>query len=421
VSHPARNVRVEVIDTLTMTVLSTDTTNENGEYRVLVDVGPNPRAVRVQALAASASAFVHPLLDLNLRRQLSSVITLNPGESIGVDLAGEGETDSNEPFSIIDAIHAIQPYVRRLRGAALPPVEVVYPAENTAFDPVTKRLRLRQYERWDWDVILHEYGHYVSLVDNLAKHPGGNHLACENLGSRMPKDDALRLAWGEGWPTYFSISGQLAEGLSTLGIPHVGDSWFQDTQDTNEDFDLRSEGGMRCPGEDNEVSTSRVLFDLEDGVADYDSVALGIKAVFDTLVSAHAHTLGEGIGRFLLHASREDSIRFGAILAWNLISPVATAPANGSPIAKTPSTFQWQGTLTAFGNNRFVVRFFDATGRKVLESPPLGGEEYTPSSTDWAVLRATTGFPITWIVYVENPENPATGPYPSGPRILTSP
>jgi hypothetical protein len=337
VSHPVRNVRVEVIDTLTRAVVSVrpDTTDENGEYQILVNVGPNPRAVLVRAPAVSSSAFVHPLLCTEPWELSLKGFTLNPGESVRVDLDGKGETESNEAFSIIDAIHAIQPYVRTLRGAALPRVEVVFPAEQTVFDPATRVLRLELYDPWDWDVILHEFGHYLSRVENLANHPGGEYLLTENLSRTMSRGDALLMAWGEGWPTYFSISAQLAEGLAALDIPNVGDSWFKDMQDTRDTFDLASGDGIPSVGEDNVVSTSRVLFDLEDGVADYDSVALGAKAVFDTLVSVRAHTLREGIRRFLLHASQEDSIRFGAILARNHISPAIAAMADESPIDAT--------------------------------------------------------------------------------------
>jgi hypothetical protein len=89
------------------------------------------------------------------------------------------------------------------------------------------------------------------------------HSFDENLEDRLTKDEALRLAWGEGWPTYFAITAQIEMGMASFRIPNVGDTKCSDTEDVQLELDLASSDGDGSLGEDNEVSVMRVLYDLD--------------------------------------------------------------------------------------------------------------------------------------------------------------
>ena len=69
-----------------------------------------------------------------------------------------------------------------------------------------------------WDMIGHEYAHHIQNYFDIADSPGGAHTNGSNLLDQLyktnkytltqAKDRALRLSWGEGWATYWSIVAQ---------------------------------------------------------------------------------------------------------------------------------------------------------------------------------------------------------------------
>ena len=78
---------------------------------------------------------------------------------------------------------------------------------------------------------LHEYGHYIADRIDIEANPGGPHSGEDNLSdARGSKSIGVRLAFGEGWPTYFAVSA-LRQEARGLGIPHVGDVFYDDTED----------------------------------------------------------------------------------------------------------------------------------------------------------------------------------------------
>jgi hypothetical protein len=124
----------------------------------------------------------------------------------------------------------------------------------------------------DWDVYTHEYGHYIQKINNTSQSPGGCHTPGGNnagldqttcgdpaRGSRtLTKDQGIKLAWSEGWPTFFGTILQVASGAGSLGIHTVADTRYTDTTDANFSYDLESNNDAFAPtGEDNETSQTR--------------------------------------------------------------------------------------------------------------------------------------------------------------------
>src|SRR5262249_10155564 len=121
-------------------------------------------------------------------------------------------------------------------------------------------------DRWDWDVTNHEYTHYLSHLDTLDASPGGNHrLGVSNIGQQHPsnplrsKIDGCRLAWGEGLATFIGIASQRtnpgAAGQNMpAGLAHVGDTFYTDTIDSTNNYDLETHAGSLEAGEGEEVA-----------------------------------------------------------------------------------------------------------------------------------------------------------------------
>jgi len=75
--------------------------------------------------------------------------------------------------------------------------------DGTYFDPNERSIHLLgsslDTDEYDDDVILHEYGHFMADVFSQDDSPGGPHFL-------MDHTQDIRLAWSEGWATFFSAA-----------------------------------------------------------------------------------------------------------------------------------------------------------------------------------------------------------------------
>ena len=107
-------------------------------------------------------------------------------------------------------------------------------------------------DRYDWDVVSHEFGHYAASRHGISNSLGGPHSATQNLRwerALLTRQQADRLAWSEGWATFFGTSSQLEQNVAALGIQRAGDSIYDDNQDERNGGDGITRGGfLRCRG-----------------------------------------------------------------------------------------------------------------------------------------------------------------------------
>ncbi len=303
-THPVPFARVEIRDeeVLGSELVTTVTTDANGTYDVTVNnddgVNQNGRDIFIRVLSQSDAARVmRPefleiyFIDSCVRLEgevcaQRAHLDVADGADLVINLTANNVDDNNTAFSIHHAAIEAALYVASIAGTMPASINIEFPSVKTVFSSSSlgSKILLLLRDRFDWDVIHHEYGHYVQKIYNLADSPGGPHDEL-NLAETRTKDAGLRLAWGEGWPTFFGTSLQLARDLLALGIPNVGDTRYQDTEDSTLNYDLESLAGVPSAGEDNEFSVQRILWDLYDASADMrDQVSLGEKAVWNTLV-----------------------------------------------------------------------------------------------------------------------------------------
>ena len=86
----------------------------------------------------------------------------------------------------------------------MPQVVINYPAikpVGTYYDSVKKQINVYRVNYCDWDVIMHEYGHYVEDMLGFFASGGGWHYINEDLTERFGKIVGERKAWNEGWAT----------------------------------------------------------------------------------------------------------------------------------------------------------------------------------------------------------------------------
>ena len=204
------------------------------------------------------------------------------------NLAGTGR---NGPFLIFDA--AIEGYLiaTEILATTLPRIAVVYPIRNFAsifpnpFDTdahyVNREIFLAVGYETSPDVVLHEYGHFISDVEGFRQTQGGRHVV------PFKKRINPSLAWGEGWASFFAVAGQNARGKTrkrNMVSNHPFVSYNYDLEDGHDPAVIAQD----VAGDDNEGSVQFILWDLYDNsqdrlsdVGSVDRVSLGLKTVFD--------------------------------------------------------------------------------------------------------------------------------------------
>ena len=316
-------------------------------------------------------------------------------------------------------------------------------------------INIGKEDAYDWDAILHEYGHYLAYLEKLDMGTDDPHSPGTNNIPKYGEADGTALAWSEGLATYFSIAAQeVAKGDELLpDIANVGDLFYTDTQIDRTDvhYSLDKQVDLISRGEGDELSISRILLDMADSDNEVffsglrDELALGYRGLYDLLKEAaensHSHPdpglnrLGDLISYLPLpdpdsdnikDFTREDSIRLGAILEEHNVAPLPLSVANSRfELNASPPNFKWdRGNDGA--NNRFMVTVYSSDFSEILLESAYGieGAEWSPENEEktqkqWDVIVAKSDryhFDITGNDYSETTETGffSTGPYFSG-------
>jgi hypothetical protein len=144
------------------------------------------------------------------------------------------------------------------------------------------------HDEFDDDVILHEFGHFMAFSYSKPAEAGGAHYLNDNTAD-------IRLAWSEGWATFFSAALRNNPVMVNTrgGDPGHPDHDFSYSFDiARPHSDLLSLPQIDTPLETHgvystsEVAVSSVLWDLYDaqrepGDGNADRLALGFQRVWD--------------------------------------------------------------------------------------------------------------------------------------------
>ena len=418
-THAARDVRVEVCEVPSPNVciqLATTTSDSDGRYEAAIPQAPVTRAINARARSISAAATVHAI-GTQLSYILPSIpVTPQPGQAdMIIDIKGTSDNRSNAAFSVLDSFIEARAYVSKMSGTELPSIDVEFPTSGSASYFKDGALHILFADKWDWDVTLHEYGHYVSKRFALDDNPRGPHGFDENLSDRLPKGDAVRLAWAEGWPTYFSIAAQLAMNSSRLHIPNVGDSTYSDTEDESIDLPLDSDGNGSL-GEDNEVSVMRILFDS----AEAQNRLYTNEQIWSLLVAKHPVMLSEAVASIASGSDVARTAAFGAIQSKHKVAPLVDDSSANAAGLNDPPTLVWtpNGGGIKHPNNTFMIDIYDRDMKELVEIPNITTSKYQVPALRWNVIKANAD---KWVVRGSNLDAPTTGPFFSGPHAIPKP
>ena len=326
-SQTAQNVTISVYDTSNPTVpLDSTCTDVDGSYTLSFNIPaeePLNIAVKVYTTGqginvkkkSNNTIFEYALLYFNdipttYSGYLSKVFPITSGNS--------SEILFNRAMSVHQSIEMANRYVNNLLlGSDIAEIDVLYyedhvydsncEHEGTHYDYVDDKMIIEYYDAFDWDVIEHEYGHYVA--DKLGfrgSNSGGYHDQYSNLlDIYNNKEKAIDLAWSEGWADFFAINAQrIMINPNNFSIPNVRDSYYNDTDiprgefcsilsewvvaDTDSYIEIDIEnyidtsyiiGLTNLPGfdhtmfkgETNEITVAALLLDFVDGTSTADN------------------------------------------------------------------------------------------------------------------------------------------------------
>lgn len=372
--HPIREGLVELWDTGSTGKIATSQTALDGSYSFSFDnIDPwgLPRSVYVRVLSQSPSHSVSSDGTLTGRYSQSSITfpDIPDGNVEMMDIVVPKDTTAGGAFSVNDAYYTGATAATTLRGAPQT-VDIIFPGTTTSYFRSMNKIEVINDDRWDWDILLHEYAHFLTADrpggDNFGNSPGGDHnfnvsmisyqqinsVGCN--GGICSKDEGLRLGWREGLATWLAIgleSTAQAAGTLPAIAPPANDTFYDDTIDVPSiHIDVEATNGSTNAGEANESSVMRILWDMADAAANeaFDTINLGIKGVYDLLKSIPGvDRLGKVWDKVFDTSSAALRAAYGAIFEEYNVAPQPTGGVIGKTISTSElPTFRWKA-----GNN----------------------------------------------------------------------
>ncbi len=359
--------------------------------------------------------------------------------SVGRAVSGSvADPTTSRVFSVLDSVLQSAAGARFMRnGAVLPTLKVRFPYTGSVsfYDPTNVELVVLRADALDWDVLGHEFGHYLTdkgTTRTIDSNPGGSHSGCSAIGEddgtghARTKDEGIKLAWSEGQATFYGVAFQFVTDLALPGVPNSGDVTYHDTED--QVLSVNAEGPGDCAeGYGSEISVLRFLWDTYDSTADSDpgdatiadNVSVGLKTLWRLVTGANNDTLPK---YYSYVAGRPATtlkalVKLGALLTLNGIAARLGAPDDQEIVSSVVSpTFSWtaEGDPDAtYANNAFMLLISKDNFQTHMEWDAGAATSFTVPQADWRALfaGADENTVLRWIVLSRNTAAPAT---PSG-------
>ncbi len=228
-THPVRLAPVEIrdVETVGSVLVTTVNTNATGNFTATVNnddgTGEGGRDLFLRVLAKSSGFDIQGTAGTH---RIDSTVTDNvaDGAALTRNLTANNVDDNNTAFSVHDALVTTVAYAASLTGAALPAIVVDFPTADETSNFGDGALHILHLDRFDWDVNLHEFGHYFMNNQGIEDNPGGNHSSSDNLSETddRGKDAGHPAGLGRGLPHLFRHQPATDHGHGRLRHPQRG-------------------------------------------------------------------------------------------------------------------------------------------------------------------------------------------------------
>ena len=250
-----------------------------------------------------------------------------------------------------------------------------------------------------WDVLGHEYAHHVQNHYSLSNNPALLHTITLNAIDeqvskgrtlQQAKEEGMRLAFAEGWASYWSIVAQKSFPNNLKTIQTVGDNLYTSAT-FGVDLDVYSNSSF---GDASELVIQRILYKLYSVQTDtYDKFALGESILWNIVLNNKPYTFHSFISS--LYANHYDKFKIAILLGkYNVITNSMTIEDN---YLNTYATFSWS-TYMGSANLRFnqFDLYFERNDGTLIEkisniSATGASCTYTVNSTIWQKIKNLNG------------------------------
>jgi hypothetical protein len=378
-SHTQQNLIYGFIELVrkdpTYKILQQTSTDQNGNYRISVlpdsSITDKNLYIRVSTKGMndrpSGSTGIVEVIDEVFKSpyySASSIFTISPSftGTINTDLL----IDESVDWGVCAVFqHIVNGWIlaHDQLGINLDKVVVFWPSSFSTF---ADTIRVLQGDRWDRDVVLHEYAHFVDAKYKISKLPGGDHFLDENLSNKYETELAKQLAWAEGFADFFSVA---------LQYINTNDSYYDDREDVNIHYNL--DGPVKHPGTDCEASVACILwdiFDTEDLKEPFDHVALGLNSVWKLVTTNGTFANVEKLKTYWEQNRTYDYNDFNSIYAqYTTLTPTFVDKKNNQEIPKEisisnyPNPFNSETTIqyTLTSDGFVELEIYNVLGQKV--------------------------------------------------------
>jgi len=262
-----------------------------------------------------------------------------------------------------------------------------------------------------WDTIGHEYGHHVQHYFGITDNPGGVHSVPSNNidkqfenfkenGERnytleKAKERGLKLAWGEGWPTFWSTIAQSTFSDDLKSIYTVGDTKYTSYNRVNYDLDAYTYNEERDSfGDADEIAIQQFLYKLCSVSTDeYDKFSIDFEIIWNLVIVNKPFTFYEFVND--LYEAGYDKNDLGKLLSQYKIA-IGDLSISDNYLDECP-TFTWSTDLGSsyLYYDSFDLVFLNPRKQEVLRIDNIKTDgsigKYTLSKDEWSQIISIYG------------------------------
>ena len=425
--HPAEGLTVQIYKgtpaSPSFSLIYTSTTTSAGYYGAYFSYEGSVALIKIRVLSSGTNICV--VNGSNATYTYESGVS-GASSNITIGYTAENNSFLGRSISVHQGMALANKYMNTLNGSYMNSINVRFCDTDgiTAYTAPPSLINIIYGDAFDWDVLEHEFGHYVQDVydiNNSPASPPDGHYPDTNLADVMHnKSNGIRLAWGEGWATYFAINLQNKMGASALGILYVGDTLYQDSEDVNISYDIENPASGYRKGEANEATVSAVLYDITDPIntSEEDQIYINNSTVWNITKNNHCTTLSEFINAFNASTSisKSNKVKLGSTLSRYCVS----AKLNNMVVSGNTVTFTWykQGGSSEYGNNSFRLVFYDDSFNLLYTTSYTNGTSQSISKSQWDSLFSNAPNAVYSCIQTRQTSSPTTGPYYS--NVITT-
>ena len=425
-THPARNMKVSIFDNGSLSVITT--TNSNGYYSASITSPFGGNSFYIVVETSGLNVTVCDGYGNVCSITSSTYSNAQIGSTVPLSCTFDNETDEGEAASIHQALEMANRFIYSINGSYMNNIEVNF-FDHSYYGYSTSEIYIEPDHAFDWDIVQHEYGHYVADYFEIYHETECMHSNYGNMTDYYQSKSGIDDAWDEGFATYFAITVQREMSASSLGISGIGDLVYNDVNIESCEYIYNLNLDL-IQGEANAYSVAAILHDLTDttSISDNDMVSCGVSGIFGMIFDEYCDSISSVASAVDSYYGRGKALDFGYTLTYFQVTPELISPSSFS--SSVPPTFIWinQG-MSDYPNDKFNLVFFDSDYNQILITPVIWADDdatsesttsYTLAEAQWNTIKSyAENEDVYCCVRTTQTTSPITGPYYSAPVTIT--